>query len=625
MPGKQTYKERKVSATFLVYSTGFTLISVLILGMIFTFLELRDFEKASQNARISFINSQKERVRIETEKVFDYIHLTRMFLEDNMKSSLRSRVTEAWDMMSNIYDANKGILPEHQIKKIVKDALRPVRFFNDRGYYFIVSMDGTEELYPVAPQFEGKNLLDLQDENGNFVIRDEIAIIDKQGEGFVTDYWTKPGAAENMVFPKTSFVRLFKPLNWYVGCGEYLDNFDKDLQGQIKQRIRNIHFGKDGYVFVDSYSGHAVVIDDINIIILNKLETEKLLRENEARFRTIFENVPVMIAVLDKNLNYRVWNHETKKYFDVHPDQKLNKAALDNFLTTSLVNRNFMNHILSFDGSFKEYEIKTRLGIKNQNWAVFRTDTYEIILVGYDITEMKNYQIRLKELNDSKDKFFSILSHDLHSPFNTIIGYSDLLLVEYDRYSDAQRRNFIKKIHSSSMAMHKLLVNLLDWARSQTGKLEVTTEKFNLHEVAEIVFEILNPQAEKKNIRIQNDIDNGHFAFTDRSMTLTVLQNLVANGIKFTHSGGSISLNASLEKDELKVSVTDTGIGIRKEIAEKIFTISGSITNKGTANESGTGLGLVICKEFVEKMGGKIWVESEPGKGSTFCFTLKIS
>jgi len=255
------FAHKKVSDLFLYYTTGFILIAVVFLGAVYSFLQVDKFDHDTRQLRSNFVEEQKERVKLETEKVVNFINLTRFSLDENMRNNIRMQVEKAWKVMENIYDQNAKSRTKGEIKKMIKDALRPIRFYNGRGYYFIVSMDGTEELYPVAPQFEGENLTNLQDLKGNYVIKDEMEVIENLGEGFVTDYWTKPGKNEKMIYPKTSFVKVFKPLNWYVGCGEYLDNFEKDLQEQVKMNIRNIRFGKYGYVFVDSYTGFAVVID----------------------------------------------------------------------------------------------------------------------------------------------------------------------------------------------------------------------------------------------------------------------------------------------------------------------------------------------------------------------------
>ena len=141
---------------------------------------------------------------------------------------------------------------------MIKDALRPVRFNDGRGYYFAVSLDGIEQLYPVKPEFEGKNIIELQDSKGNFFIQDEIDVIKRKGEGFVKDFWTKPDKDPSILYDKISFIKYFKPLNWYLGTGEYLDKSTEQVQEEILKRISNLRFGTEGYFFGSTYRGEPL-------------------------------------------------------------------------------------------------------------------------------------------------------------------------------------------------------------------------------------------------------------------------------------------------------------------------------------------------------------------------------
>jgi signal transduction histidine kinase len=765
---------------FLLYSTGFTAFAIVLISFIYSYLEIKDFEKDAERDKIEFIKKQQEVIRFETEKAVDHVNLTRMFIEDNMQEELITKVNTAWDICSNVYSENIKTHPKHILKKAIKDALRPIRFFNDRGYYFIVSMDGTEELFPVSPELEGKNLLNLQDEKENYVIRDEIEIIKKYGEGFVTDYWSKPGSDSKMIYPKTSFIKYFEPLNWYIGCGEYLDNFQQDIQQQVLQRLSSIRFGKNGYIFINTYDGIALLmdgeikkeavsvweledpkgvkviqeerkavdnpngdfidyswrklksnkvfpktsfvkgvpewewmvgsgvyideidseialqrnllynhlkkrvltsllvligiiivvylvarrisyrikgnfdsftqklatavesgemlnksdfsiydiknaIDSINVIIYNKIIAERLLKENEVRFRTLFENVPVLITILDAHFNIRLGNKEMKSFCQNLNKNLINKQNLLDVLKSTNNLEKTKNDLEKFDGQFREFKIKTTNGIRTQNWASYKTEDNELIGVGYDISELKDNQQKLKDLNKTKDKFFSIISHDLQAPFNTIIGFADILLKKFDTLSKEKQLKYIDQIYKSSRGMHQLLLNLLNWARTQSGTIEVSEESFNIKEIVNNIFGILTPQAKKKAISLVDNINNELMVFADKSMTNTIIQNLVANGIKFTNIGGEIQINFELKENKILLSIKDNGVGIPKDKIPELFKLSSSKNQPGTNDESGTGLGLLICKEFIEKMGEKIWVESTEGLGTTFYFTVKIA
>ena len=250
-----------------------------------------------------------------------------------------------------------------------------------------------------------------------------------------------------------------------------------------------------------------------------------------------------------------------------------------------------------------------------------------------DITEqklreqlIKQQNVELQQANATKDKFFSIISHDLKSPFNAILGFSNILVKNHKKYDAEKREKLIISVNNSAKSAFKLLENLLTWSRSQSGVIQYSPEKLHLKILLfEALFD-LQGQADKKNINILDDISENELIFADKNMIATTLRNLISNAIKFTNKDGSIIMSSKNQKDSnfLEISIMDTGVGIDKEKLQKIFDISEKTSTSGTDNETGTGLGLMLCKEFVEKHGGEIWVESEIGKGSTFIFTLPV-
>jgi PAS domain S-box-containing protein len=229
---------------------------------------------------------------------------------------------------------------------------------------------------------------------------------------------------------------------------------------------------------------------------------------------------------------------------------------------------------------------------------------------------------RLKDLNVSKDKLFSIIAHDLKGPFQPLLGLSDILVEEFDDLSAEERTRFIKEINNTLKNQFKLVENLLDWSRLQTGRMIYSPEKINLHETVESNFQLLKPKSVSKNIALINQVSQDIFVFADVYMFQSILQNLVSNAIKFSNSGGKVTVLAEEDNNVVNISIVDTGIGISQADIEKIFKLDIQHTTLGTENEKGTGLGLIICKELVEKNGGKIWIESEIGNGTKFFVKL---
>lgn len=236
--------------------------------------------------------------------------------------------------------------------------------------------------------------------------------------------------------------------------------------------------------------------------------------------------------------------------------------------------------------------------------------------------QIENQRDRLEVVNATKDKFFSIIAHDLKNPFTSIIGYSELLIKQYNRFNDDQKVEFLKSINFTSRQTHKLLVNLLQWARTQTGNIEYKPEIVDFSEIAKENLLLQKESAKKKKINILAEVNENLIVFVDKNMINTALRNITSNAIKFTDQDGEVKISATDIGDFVEVSVQDTGIGIEDKDIKKLFKVDEFHTTKGTNQETGTGLGLILSKEFVEKNGGNINVESKPGKGTRFFFTL---
>ena len=256
--------------------------------------------------------------------------------------------------------------------------------------------------------------------------------------------------------------------------------------------------------------------------------------------------------------------------------------------------------------------------------------------------KLKEKNLQLEQLNATKDKFFSIIAHDLKSPFNSILGFSEMLKDEARNLDINSIVQYTDIIYSSSQHAFNLLENLLDWARMQQGNIPFEPRKLLLNSLVGDVIKGLKNNADQKDIRLIESLQNEIVLTADENMLNTLLRNLISNAIKFTPKGGQVKVEAKVEvevevenevEDEVKVkdekskvviSVSDTGIGMTAETIGKLFKIETSFSTRGTENEKGTGLGLLLCKEFVEKHGGRIWVESKLGQGSTFNFSIPL-
>lgn len=228
----------------------------------------------------------------------------------------------------------------------------------------------------------------------------------------------------------------------------------------------------------------------------------------------------------------------------------------------------------------------------------------------------------LKELNATKDKFFSIIAHDLKNPFAAVMGFSEALHKNFSDFTEDEKRQYIGIIYDSSVNLYKLLENLLQWSRSQLGTMPINPEFLPIQPIISEEIENFSAQATKKSIKISSLVDSSIIAFSDKNLVAIIVRNLMGNAIKFTPENGKITIYATERENFVEISISDSGVGLSNQEISKLFLLDNSFTTRGTDNETGTGLGLIICKELIEKSGGQIEIKSEKGIGSTFTFTL---
>ncbi len=248
-----------------------------------------------------------------------------------------------------------------------------------------------------------------------------------------------------------------------------------------------------------------------------------------------------------------------------------------------------------------------------------------VIGVSRDITELKQSEIELLQLNNDKDRFISILGHDLKSPLTSVLGLSELLAKNIQDYDRPKIQSFVTEIMKSTKITYNLLEDILTWTKAQSGKIPFNPQILLCTDICENVIEVLRPNATAKGIEIACHASDTLTVLADNEMLQTILRNLTSNAIKFTNKGGEIIIKAEENPSFVCISVSDNGIGIESGNLAKLFKITEVISTQGTSKEKGSGLGLLLCKEFVEKHGGKIWAKSEKGKGSIFSFTLPIT
>lgn len=290
------------------------------------------------------------------------------------------------------------------------------------------------------------------------------------------------------------------------------------------------------------------------------------------------------------------------------------------FAALMLVKRRFVIYILNRD------EFESKLARLNEELYYSKSITEETLLERNKLVEeLSELNAKLEKINSEKDKFFSIIAHDLRSPFNGLIGITSMIMEEPESFSKDELVDLSKQVHYSSSKLYKLLQNLLEWAQMQNGMIGYNPKRIILHELL-LQNALLNEQkANKKEVSVVLQVPNNTEVFADENMLNSIVRNLLSNALKFTPNGGQITLSSKiLDNNFIQISVTDSGIGIPKDIQDKLFKPDQKVGRKGIEGEESTGLGLLLCKEFVEKHGGEISVTSEIAKGSIFTFTIPV-
>ncbi len=323
------------------------------------------------------------------------------------------------------------------------------------------------------------------------------------------------------------------------------------------------------------------------------------------------------------------------KIFDAEALHKDGNSVPMNFSFTPLTNNEVFFGYIGIGRNIsdrKKYENELLHSKENLDKLV-KSKTIELEkaneLLRLDIEERKLIEEKLialnaelQEVNLSKDKFFTVFAHDLKAPFQGLLGYSEALMEDADSISKEELREYAASINEISNSVFGMIENLLAWARVHIGRTDTHSVRLNLQEIFSSVSSNLAHNALRKNIVLNSNINESIVVMADKNMLSSILHNLLANAIKFTESNGSIFITATLKEKFYEIAIRDSGTGIPMEAQKQIFTLGNSYRRKGTAKEEGTGLGLALCKEMVQQQGGTIRVESEPGKGSTFVFTI---
>jgi len=428
-----------------------------------------------------------------------------------------------------------------------------------------------------------------------------------------------------------------------------IENFPVSIVISTKEKLQDYRLGikqsdKNDILWCTTKSIPLFTNDHkLDKIVVYFQETESFNQDKkneiqvEEKFRQLIKNSFDTLVLLDGNGIQRFVSESCEKSHGYRPEELTNIDVIAEMIHPDDQEKvvaefqKILNH-KGFGG------VQYRHKNKNGAWVYLEAfgsnqinnpHINAVVLNVRDITERKIAEQKLKEneahlveLIATKDKFFSIIAHDLTGPFHSIIGFSDLIADQISQQDYEGLEKYVTIIQNSAQLALDLLRNLLEWSRAQTGKVEFNPEYFEMVKLIHDVKKLFSGSAEQKSITVNLELPHNLPVFADKAMINTVLRNLISNGIKFTNPGGNIVISAGQADLELITYFPDIGIGIKTYTMGRLFKIEETYSTTGTRNEKGTGLGLLLCKEFIEKHAGKIWVESTIEKGSVFKFSI---
>lgn len=412
--------------------------------------------------------------------------------------------------------------------------------------------------------------------------------------------------------------------------------------------IKNLNIG-DFWIetIIDSVLLTIIIIPTIFFIVVLPLRkqivlrkgAEKALKSSEAHLRTLVQTIPDLIWLKDSNGVFITCNKQFEKYFGAKEAEIIGKTDYD-FVDRELADYFRMNDKKAMEACGPSM---------NEEWITFADGGERILLetvkvpmtddegnmigvlgIGRDITQRKLAEDEIKQKNEQllmvqedREKMFSIIVHDLKTPFNSFLGMTQLLSEELHSFTQEEIKEMAASMKTSAESLYALLENLLLWAKSKRGMIPFNPALIELLPVVREGAEMMEEPAKNKNITIEIDINEDIAVLADNNILQTIIRNLVSNAVKFTLPGGHVILKAkSKDNSSVEVSVEDTGIGMSHEIMDNLFKPGSRTGRKGTEGESSSGLGLIVCNDFVNMLGGKLEIESEQGKGSRFFFSL---
>lgn len=572
--------------------------------------------------------------------------------------------------LNEVTNDDNLIIHEHNLKTknnnliFVRDTCKPIRDENQQ----IIYLDGIIEDITNIHQAEAALKQALNDKQ---IILDNITHLVSYHDINLNYLWINRAYSKAFDIKSEELIGhccykiLYKRTQQCENCPVI-----KSIETKKKQEIEMAGNNGDNRIWhiianpILNSDGEVEGIIEVILDITEKKLAERALSDSEEKFRSIVETANEGIIILDKDDKITFINRRIIEMFGYKPNEMIGNNLYDfKFGSDKILDRakkNLENKRIVNDQRFRRkdgselwviisstpiYNQKDRISgsfsllndITERKQAEVQLIRYaEELLNSKELLEENSKELailneqllksekKLKDLNDTKDKFFTLIAHDLKNPFGILLHFSKVLSENFNDYNDKEKQKFLSEIYHSTDQAYKLLENLLEWSRSQTGKIKFEPQEVDLSAIAFNCIYLFKNISENKKINIISYLNNNTIVFADYNMVNTIFRNIVSNAVKFTNIGGNIKITSQALHGFIEISVSDDGIGMDANTLSKLFHIDTKSVKLGTKGESGTGLGLILCKEFIERNKGEISVESEKGKGSTFRFKLPV-